>query len=135
MYYDRPEMDGELRADSGLDSTFHEMQSLVDKETEVAAPVMVESTHPLYILYTSGTTGQPKGVVRDQGGTAVALNWGFKSTFNYNPGHRFFGAADIGWIVGHSMILYGSMMRGCGSVIFEGKPILKGDAGITFKIC
>jgi propionyl-CoA synthetase len=134
LYFNRTELEGSLVADPGLDSTWHDMQSLLDKETEVAAPLWVESTHPLYILYTSGTTGQPKGVVRDHGGTAVALNWSFASTFNYYPGHRFFGAADIGWIVGHSMIMYGATVRGIGSVIFEGKPILKNDAGVTFDI-
>ena len=134
LYYNRTEMNGKLVAEPGLDSTWHDMYSLLNKENEVAKPVWVESTHPLYILYTSGTTGQPKGVVRDHGGTSVALNWSFASTFNYHPGHRFFGAADIGWIVGHSMIMYGATVRGIGSVIFEGKPILNNNAGVTFDI-
>lgn len=135
LYYNRPELDGSLLEDKGkLDCTFFDMQELLDKETRVAPPVFVDSNHPLYILYTSGTTGSPKGVVRDQAGTTVALNWSFASTFNYHPGHRYFGAADIGWIVGHSKIVYGAMIRGITSVIYEGKPIHKGDPGALFSI-
>jgi len=110
------------------------MRALIDAETEVAEPVMVPSNHPLYILYTSGTTGDPKGVVRDHGGTTVALNYAMDNNFNMQAGTNYFSGADLGWIVGHTIILYGPLIRGSNTVIFEGKPILP-DAGILWKIC
>jgi propionyl-CoA synthetase len=92
------------------------------RETERAACVPVESTHPLYIIYTSGTTGAPKGVVRDTGGTVVALNWSMDNIFDVRKGDVHFATSDVGWVVGHSYIVYGPLVAGISSVFFEGKP-------------
>jgi len=110
------------------------MAAAMEEETEVAPAESLPANHPLYLLYTSGTTGDPKGMVRDHGGTSVALDYCFNATYDFHPGRSFFGAADLGWIVGHSCILYGSLIRGTSTVIFEGKPIVP-DAGILWKIC
>jgi propionyl-CoA synthetase len=99
-----------------------------------AACVSVEATDPLYILYTSGTTGQPKGVVRDNGGHAVALMWTMKNLYNIKPGEVFWAASDIGWVVGHSYICYGPLLNGSTTVIFEGKPIGTPDPGAFWRI-
>lgn len=87
----------------------------------------------LFILDTSGTTGAPKGIVRDTGGTAVALNWTMKNIFNIHKGDVFFSSSDIGWVVGHSFIVYGPLIRGATSIIFEGKPIVP-DAGVLWRV-
>jgi propionyl-CoA synthetase len=99
-----------------------------------AEPVPVKATDPLYILYTSGTTGMPKGVMRDNGGHAVALKWSMKHIYNVDPGDVYWAASDVGWVVGHSYIVYGPLLHGCTTVIYEGKPIGTPDAGAFWRV-
>ena len=99
-----------------------------------AACVPVEASHPLYILYTSGTTGQPKGVVRDNGGHAVALKWSMKNIYDIDPGDVFWAASDVGWVVGHSYIVYAPLMQGATTVLYEGKPVGTPDAGAFWRV-
>ncbi len=94
----------------------------------------VRSTDPLYILYTSGTTGKPKGVVRDNGGHAVALAWSMANIFGAGVGDTFWAASDVGWVVGHSYIVYGPLIAGCTTVMYEGKPVGSPDAGAFWRV-
>ncbi|MBO0739811.1 MAG: propionyl-CoA synthetase [Hyphomicrobiaceae bacterium] len=94
----------------------------------------VRATDPLYILYTSGTTGQPKGVVRDNGGHMVALKWTMKNHYAVEPGETFWAASDVGWVVGHSYICYAPLLHGCTSVLYEGKPVGTPDAGTFWRV-
>ncbi len=94
----------------------------------------VEATDPLYILYTSGTTGKPKGVVRDHGGHAVALAWSMQAIYAMQPGDVFWAASDVGWVVGHSYIVYAPLLAGCTSILYEGKPVGTPDAGAFWRV-
>ena len=96
--------------------------------------VPVAATDPLYILYTSGTTGIPKGVVRDNGGHAVALAWSMRNIYGVQPDEVFWTASDVGWVVGHSYIVYGPLIHGCTSVMYEGKPVGTPDAGAFWRV-
>ena len=96
--------------------------------------VPVAATDPLYILYTSGTTGQPKGVVRDNGGHMVALKWSMKNLYGVEPGETYWAASDIGWVVGHSYIIYAPLFHGCSSILYEGKPVGTPDAGAFWRV-
>ncbi|MFS4582960.1 propionate-CoA ligase PrpE [Phaeobacter sp. C3_T13_0] len=114
----------------GRDVNWHGFQYGV----EPAECVPVEGTHPAYILYTSGTTGQPKGVIRPTAGHLVALNWTMKNIYNVDPGDVFWAASDVGWIVGHSYICYAPLIHGNTTIVFEGKPIGTPDAGTFWRV-
>ncbi len=96
--------------------------------------VPVAATDPLYILYTSGTTGQPKGIVRDNGGHAVALKWTMKNIYDVDPGEVYWAASDVGWVVGHSYIVYAPLLHGCTTVVYEGKPVGTPDPGAFWRV-
>jgi len=107
------------------------------QEEQAASPidcVPVNSTDPLYVLYTSGTTGQPKGVVRDTGGSVVSLKWTMKHIYDTEPGEVYWAASDVGWVVGHSYIVYGPLFNGNTTLIYEGKPVGTPDPGAFWRV-
>ena len=114
----------------GRDITWEEAEATA----EPAACVSLEATDPLYILYTSGTTGGPKGVVRDNGGHAVALRWSMQHVYDVRPGDVYWAASDVGWVVGHSYIVYAPLLTGCTTVLYEGKPVGTPDAGAFWRV-
>ena len=124
----RPECEAELSSERDCD-----WQALV-AASEPAPCVPVAATDPLYILYTSGTTGIPKGVVRDNGGHAVALCWSMKYVYDINPGEVFWAASEVGWVVGHSYIVYAPLLHGCTTILYEGKPVGTPDAGAFWRV-
>jgi propionyl-CoA synthetase len=124
----RPEAPSDLK--SGRDLDWAELEA----ESSPAACVPVEATDPLYILYTSGTTGLPKGVVRDNGGHAVALAWSMSHVYGVKPGEVYWAASDVGWVVGHSYIVYAPLFHGCTTVLYEGKPVGTPDAGAFWRV-
>ncbi|MEL7220464.1 MAG: propionyl-CoA synthetase [Bacteroidota bacterium] len=107
---------------------------MLTQQSEPADYVPVLATDPLYILYTSGTTGKPKGIVRDNGGHAVAMHYSMKNVYGVEPGDVYWAASDVGWVVGHSYIVYAPLIYGCTTILFEGKPIKTPDAGTFWRI-
>jgi len=124
----RPQLEAEL--DPARDLDWREALA----QAEPAPCVSVEATDPLYILYTSGTTGQPKGIVRDHGGHAVALAWSMKHVYDIEPGEVYWAASDVGWAVGHSYLVYAPLLHGCTTILYEGKPVGTPDAGAFWRV-
>jgi propionyl-CoA synthetase len=125
----RPQAKAELIA--GRDLDWEEAVA----SAEPADCVPVKGTDPLYILYTSGTTGKPKGVVRDNGGHATALKYSMKAIYNIDAGDTFLAASDVGWVVGHSYIVYAPLLAGATTIVYEGKPVRTPDAGAFWRLC
>ena len=128
----RPQRDCALI--EGRDLDYAEIVGAARDGEETTECVPVAATDPLYILYTSGTTGQPKGVVRDNGGHMVALSWTMEHHYGVKPGDVFWAASDVGWVVGHSYICYAPLLHGAGSVLYEGKPVGTPDAGAFWRV-
>ncbi|MFC0006782.1 propionyl-CoA synthetase [Micromonospora siamensis] len=124
----RPQGPAELVAGRDLDWA----EAVADAEPVDCVPVA--ATDPLYVLYTSGTTGRPKGVVRDNGGHAVALRWSMRNVYDIGPGDVFWAASDVGWVVGHSYIVYAPLLTGATTVLYEGKPVGTPDAGAFWRV-
>jgi propionyl-CoA synthetase len=129
IVFQRPQLPAALQEGRDIDWV-----DAMQKATPVA-PVPVKSTDALYILYTSGTTGKPKGVVRDNGGHAVAMKYSMKAVYNIDPGDVFWAASDVGWVVGHSYIVYAPLIAGATTVLYEGKPVRTPDAGAFWRVC
>jgi acyl-coenzyme A synthetase/AMP-(fatty) acid ligase len=124
----RPFHTAELRPQRDLD------WEEISQAATPAAWIELDATDPLYILYTSGTTGQPKGIVRDNGGHAVAMKYSMAAVYDVHPGEVFWAASDVGWVVGHSYIVYAPLIQGCTTVLYEGKPVRTPDAGAFWRV-
>ncbi len=128
VIYQRPQAEASMK--SGKDLDWNELES----SAQPADCVAVAATDPLYILYTSGTTGKPKGVVRDNGGHAVALLWSMRNIYDIKPGDVYWAASDVGWVVGHSYIVYAPLLMGAATIVFEGKPVGTPDPGAFWRV-
>jgi len=128
----RPQQEATLVA--GRDHDWASLRDAARRDGKRAACVPVLATDPLYILYTSGTTGRPKGVVRDHGGHMVALKWSMENLYGVAPGEVYWCASDVGWVVGHSYIVYGPLLHGATTILYEGKPVGTPDAGAFWRV-
>ncbi len=132
LVFQRSMLKAELQADRDIDFATAVTSAKQQGADVPCTPVL--ATDPLYILYTSGTTGQPKGVVRDNGGHMVALQWSMQHFFGIKPGEVFWAASDIGWVVGHCYIVYGPLLNGSTAILYEGKPVGTPDAGAYWRV-